>query len=62
MRLRRGSINLRQFELRAGERLVIGELIGRRVRGDRVVDVGLTPAPEPFAWEVATIALSGAGC
>ena len=57
MRLRRGSVNLRQFELRAGERLVIGELIGRRVRGERVVDVGLTPAPEPFAWEVATIAL-----
>ena len=32
VRLRRGSINLRQFELRAGERLVIGELIGRPVR------------------------------
>jgi CBS domain-containing protein/sporulation protein YlmC with PRC-barrel domain len=57
VRLRRGSINLRQFELRQGERLVIGELFGRRVRGDRVVDVGITPAPEPFAWEVATIAL-----
>jgi CBS domain-containing protein len=44
MRLRRGSVNMRQFE--------------RRVRGERVVDVGLTPAPEPFAWEVATIALA----
>jgi CBS domain-containing protein len=61
VRLRRGSVNLRQFELRAGERLVIGELIGRRVRGERVVDVGLTPAPEPFAWEVATIALGSRG-
>ena len=58
VRLRRGSVNMRQFELRAGERLVIGELLGRRVRGERVVDVGLTPAPEPFAWEVATIALA----
>jgi CBS domain-containing protein len=58
VRLRRGSINLRQFELRAGERLVQGELLGRRVRGDKVVDVGITPAPEPFAWEVATIALA----
>jgi CBS domain-containing protein len=57
VRLRRGSVNLRQFELRAGERLVMGELIGGRVRGERVVDVGITPAPEPFAWEVATIAL-----
>jgi CBS domain-containing protein len=60
IRLRRGSINLRQFELRSGERLVIGELLDRRVRGERVVDVGLKPAPEPFAWEVATIALAPA--
>jgi CBS domain-containing protein len=57
LRLRRGSINLRQFELRAGEHLVSGELIGRRIREGRVVDVGLTPAPEPFAWEVATVAI-----
>jgi CBS domain-containing protein len=61
VRLRRGSVNLRQFVLRAGERLVIGELFGERVRGERVVDVGITPAPEPFAWEVATIALGSRG-
>jgi CBS domain-containing protein len=59
LRLRRGSINLRQFGLRPGERLVMGELIGRKVRGDRVVDVGIAPAPEPFAWEVATLAVGG---
>jgi CBS domain-containing protein len=57
VRLRRGSVNLRQFELRPGERLLVGELIGGRVRGQRVVDVGITPAPEAFAWEVATVAL-----
>ncbi len=59
VRLRRASVNLRQFELRQGERLLSGELIGRRVRHQRVVDIGLTPAPEPFAWEVATVALGG---
>ncbi len=58
-RLRRGSVNLRQFELRAGERLLAGELIGTRLRDQRVVDIGLTPAPEPFAWEIATVALAG---
>lgn len=60
VRLRRGSINMRHFELRAGEQLVKGELVGRRVRGRRVVDIGLTPAPEPFAWEIATVALAAA--
>jgi CBS domain-containing protein len=60
VRLRRGAINLRHFEIRPGERLVMGELAGRRLRGRRVVDVGLTPAPEPFAWEVATVALATA--
>ncbi len=57
VRLRRASVNLRQFELRPGERLLAGELIGREVRGQKVVDIGITPAPEPFAWEVATVAL-----
>ena len=61
VRLRRGSINLRQFELRPGERLVNGELIGQRLRRGRVVDVGIAPAPEPFAWEVATVAVRGRG-
>lgn len=61
VRLRRGSINLRQFDLRPGERLVNGELIGRRLRGERVVDVGIAPAPEHFAWEVSTVAVRGRG-
>jgi CBS domain-containing protein/sporulation protein YlmC with PRC-barrel domain len=61
VRLRRGSVNLRQFELRPGERLLSGELIGQRVRGQRVVDIGITPAPVAFTWEVATVALGQRG-
>ncbi len=61
LRLRRGSINLRQFELRPGERLIAGEMFGRQLRNERVVDVGLSPAPEPFAWEVATVAVGNRG-
>ncbi|MGH2842546.1 MAG: magnesium transporter MgtE N-terminal domain-containing protein [Solirubrobacteraceae bacterium] len=57
LRLRRGTINMRQFELRDGEKLAAGELIGRRLGSRRVVDIGLTPSLEPFAWEVATVAL-----
>jgi Mg/Co/Ni transporter MgtE len=59
VRLRRGSVNLRQFELRAGERLLDGEVVGQKVRDQRVVDIGITPAPETFSWEVATVALGG---
>jgi CBS domain-containing protein/sporulation protein YlmC with PRC-barrel domain len=59
LRLRRATINLKQFELRPGERLIVGELLGRKVNDRRVVDLGLTPSPDPFEWEVATVALSG---
>jgi CBS domain-containing protein len=58
-RLRRGSVNLRQFELRDGERLLAGQLIGKRLKGQRVVDIGLIPSPEAFGWEVSTVALAG---
>lgn len=59
LRLRRGSINMKQFELRDGEKLIAGELLRSKVAGRRVVDIGLTPSPEPFVWEVATVALAG---
>jgi CBS domain-containing protein len=58
-RLRRGSVNLRQFHLREGERLLAGDLFGKRVKDQRVVDIGLTPSPEQQGWEVATVALAG---
>jgi CBS domain-containing protein/sporulation protein YlmC with PRC-barrel domain len=58
-RLRRGSVNLRQFVLRDGERLLAGELIGKRLRNGRVVDIGITPAPDHQGWEVATVAIAG---
>ena len=61
VRLRRGAVNMRQFELRAGEQLVVGELFRRRLDGQTITDVGITPAPEPYSWEVATIALGGGG-
>jgi CBS domain-containing protein len=59
LRLRRGMINLKQFELRPGEQLASGELMRQRVNDRHVVDIGLTPGPDPFEWEVATVALAG---
>jgi CBS domain-containing protein len=61
MRLRRGAINLRQFALRGGERLMVGGLLGQTVDGRRVVDAAITAASEPQGWELASIALGGGG-
>jgi CBS domain-containing protein len=58
-RLRRGSVNMRQFALREGERLLSAELLAKRFKGARVVDVGLVEAPDHDGWEVATVALAG---
>ena len=58
-RLRRGSVNTRNFELRGGERPIAGELLGKRFKGERVVDIGLRPTSDGQAWEVATVALAG---
>jgi CBS domain-containing protein len=61
-RLRYGSINYHTFALHGGELLVAGEIIGQRVRGKRVVDVGIHPIQgESFAWEVSTVALNQPG-
>ncbi len=49
---------MRQFVLREGERLLAGELLGKRFKGARVVDVGLIEAPDHDGWEVATVALA----
>jgi CBS domain-containing protein len=61
VRLRRGAINLRQFELRVGEQLIVGELFGREVQGRKIIDAALTPAADPHTWELATVALSQGG-
>jgi CBS domain-containing protein/sporulation protein YlmC with PRC-barrel domain len=57
-RLRRGSVNQRHFELKPGERLLRGEVLDKRLKGERVIDIGLTPTPDDAGWEVATVALS----
>ncbi len=61
VRLRRGAINMRQFELRNGEQLVSGELLRRRLLEQRITDAAITPGPEPYSWELATVALGGGG-
>lgn len=61
-RLRYGSISIHQFSPHLGELLVAGEVVSRRARGKRVVDVGIRPVPgATYAWEVAMVALGSMG-
>ncbi len=62
VRLRRDSINMRDFAPRPGETLAVREIIGRRSGGARVTDIGIRPVPDDiYDWEVATVALVGTG-
>ncbi|MDQ6838811.1 MAG: hypothetical protein M3137_10895, partial [Actinomycetota bacterium] len=57
MRLAGGTVDLRHFSLRMGE-LLVGDLLGRRVAGGVVTDLGLRPVTaRARSWEVATIAV-----
>jgi CBS domain-containing protein/sporulation protein YlmC with PRC-barrel domain len=57
-RMRRAALNPHPFALRPGEILIVGELFGRKVRRQEVIDVGIRPTPGvSYAWEVATVAL-----
>jgi CBS domain-containing protein len=57
-RVRRPNLNMRTFELRPGEFLAVGELIGRKAQGKIVIDIGLVSTPGvPSAWQVSTVAL-----
>lgn len=62
MRLRSGAIDLRHFELRAGEILAIDKILDRRVGTSVVNDIALRRIEaKPPSWEVAAVALGSPG-
>jgi CBS domain-containing protein len=61
-RLDTAAIDVRHFHLRPGELLVSGGLMGRRVAGETVRDVGLCASTDlAGTWEVSTVALRPGG-
>ena len=58
--LRTGTVDLRRFQLRAGE-LLARAIIDRAIGGEVVNDLSLAPTTEPVGWQVATVSLSSAG-
>ncbi len=61
VRLRTGTIDVRPFSRRAGEKLVVGDLFGTRVGEDHITDVALDEDVERSVWRVTTVALGGRG-
>ena len=61
-RLHSGTVDLRRFKLRNGERLVMKDLLEQRIGHELVNDVALVPTPGAMrSWEVSGVSLATAG-
>ena len=62
VRMRSGTIDVRPFRKREGEKLALADIVGRTVKDQTVLDVGISPTEALGSyWEVTTLALGGRG-
>ena len=62
VRLHSGTVDLRRFKLRHGEKLVAADILDRKVGRELINDIALRPSPNGTrAWEVSGVSLSGTG-
>ena len=62
VRLHSGTVDLRRFKLRQGEKLVVADILDRRVGQEIVNDLALRPSPNGTrAWDVSGVSLSVTG-
>ncbi len=62
IRLHSGTVDLRRFKLRNGEKLVAADILDRKVGRELINDIALRPSPNGTrAWEVSGVSLSGMG-
>ncbi len=62
VRLHSGTVDLRRFKLRDGEKLVVADILDRRVDREIVNDLALSPSPNGTrAWDVSGVSLSATG-
>jgi len=59
--LRGGTIDLRVFKKRPGEKLANASLMGTRVDNDLILDLAIGPQDHSEAWEVKAVALGRRG-
>ena len=56
-----GTVDLRRFELRAGELLARRSVLDRQVGNEVVNDIALEAVTEPRGWQVSSVSLSSSG-
>jgi CBS domain-containing protein len=61
VRLRGGTVDMRPFTPRPGERLAQGDLIDTRIGEDFLTDLAIAPGPDQAFWLVTTAALGRRG-
>jgi CBS domain-containing protein len=61
VRLRSGTIDVRPFRQREGEKLAVGDLHGTKVGDDYIVDTAIEESTRTGFWFVVAVALGGRG-
>jgi CBS domain-containing protein len=61
VRLRSGTIDVRPFRKRSGERLAVGDLVGMRVGDEVVTDLAIAFSAASGSWYVVSVALGRRG-
>lgn len=61
VRLRGGTVDMRAFQQRAGERLAVADLVDTRVGDAYLIDLAIAPGPDHAFWFVTTAALGRRG-
>lgn len=61
VRMRSGSIDVRRYHRRPGERLATLDLIGSEVDGDHIADLAISFDDDREVWRITTIALAQRG-
>ncbi len=62
VRLHSGTVDLRRFKLRQGEKLVVADFLDRRVGRELINDLALRPSPNGTrAWDVSGVSLAATG-
>ncbi len=61
VRLRGGTVDLRPFQRRSGEQLVVADLFDTRIGDDLLTDLAIAPGPDRAYWFVTLAALGRRG-